>query len=225
MKTPIYNLLLIMLMSFTACAQPGNESSSTKNLEQKSPDMDKPGLEIATLGGGCFWCIEAIYQDLQGVYKVESGYSGGATANPTYREIGSGTTGHAEVVQVHFDPEEISFDEILEVFWSTHNPTTLNRQGHDVGTQYRSAIFYHSEDQKQIAERSAKEVATELWDNPIVTEVTAFQAFYVAESYHQDYYSLNASQPYCRAVISPKMAKFREKFADKLKSAAEPNKE
>ncbi len=179
--------------------------------------MNKPGLEVATLGGGCFWCVEAVYQDLKGVYKVESGYSGGTTVKPTYREIGTGSTGHAEVVQVHFDPKEISFEEILEVFWSTHNPTTLNRQGHDVGTQYRSAIFYHSDEQRRIAEKSMQEVATDLWDDPIVTEVSPFTTFYVAESYHQDYYSLNATQPYCRAVITPKVAKFREKFADKLK--------
>lgn len=182
-------------------------------------DIEKPGLEIATLGGGCFWCVEAVYQDLKGVYKVESGYSGGAVAHPGYREVSAGTTGHAEVVQVHFDPAEITFPEILEVFWSTHDPTTLNRQGYDVGTQYRSAIFYHDERQKEEAEASIREVATQLWDDPIVTEITAFQAFYPAESYHQNYYSLNQSQPYCRAVITPKMAKFREKFADKLKSA------
>ncbi len=218
MKISLHIILFMTLMSLTACAQQTSESSPITNSEQNSLDMDKPGLEIATLAGGCFWCVEAVYQDLKGVYKVESGYSGGSTVNPTYREIGSGTTGHAEVVQVHFDPAEITFEELLEVFWSTHDPTTLNRQGHDVGTQYRSAIFYHSDEQKEIAERSIKEVADLLWDDPIVTEVTPFKAFYLAESYHQNYYSLNASQPYCRAVISPKMAKLREKFADKLKS-------
>ena len=218
MKISLNILICMTLLSLNACAQQTPETTPSVNTEQNPLDMDKPGLEITTLGAGCFWCVEAVYQDLKGVYKVESGYSGGATPNPTYREIGSGTTGHAEVVQVHFDPAEISFEELLEIFWSTHDPTTLNRQGHDVGTQYRSAIFYHTPEQKGIAEKSIQEVADFLWDDPIVTEVTPFQTFYVAENYHQNYYSLNASQPYCRAVISPKMAKLREKFSDKLKS-------
>lgn len=209
-------LILSFLISTSACAQ---ETSSPTTKDIQEMDIEKPGLEIATLGGGCFWCVEAVYQDLKGVYKVESGYSGGTVAHPGYREVSAGTTGHAEVVQVHFDPAEITFPEILEVFWSTHDPTTLNRQGYDVGTQYRSAVFYHNDRQKEEAEASIREVATQLWDDPIVTEVTAFQAFYPAESYHQNYYSLNQSQPYCRAVITPKMAKFREKFANKLKSA------
>lgn len=217
MNSPLPLFLWMILMSVTACAQQSPHSKPSMDQQTKPVDMNKPGLEVATLGGGCFWCVEAVYQDLKGVYKVESGYSGGTTVKPTYREIGTGSTGHAEVVQVHFDPKEISFEEILEVFWSTHNPTTLNRQGHDVGTQYRSAIFYHSDEQRRIAEKSMQEVATDLWDDPIVTEVSPFTTFYVAESYHQDYYSLNATQPYCRAVITPKVAKFREKFADKLK--------
>ncbi|MCF8237195.1 MAG: peptide-methionine (S)-S-oxide reductase MsrA [Saprospiraceae bacterium] len=225
MKNPLQSFLLVMLMSLTACAQQTPVSAPSENQKKQTPDMDKPGLEIATLAGGCFWCVEAVYQDLKGVYKVESGYSGGTTVNPTYREIGSGITGHAEAVQIHFDPKEISFEEILEVFWSTHDPTTLNRQGHDVGTQYRSAIFYHTDEQKVIAEKSIREVATTIWDDPIVTEVAPVKNFYVAESYHQDYYSLNANQPYCRAVITPKMAKFREKFADKLKPEAEGKKQ
>lgn len=177
--------------------------------------MDK--LETATLGAGCFWCVEAVFQQLKGVEKVESGYSGGHVKDPSYREICSGNTGHAEVCQVHFDPNVISFEEILEVFWTTHDPTTLNRQGNDVGTQYRSAIFYHDEKQKEIAERSVKEVAVQIWDDPIVTEISPLTNYYPAEEYHQNYWFQNGNQPYCRIVINPKVEKFRKKFADKLK--------
>ena len=177
--------------------------------------MDK--LETATLGAGCFWCVEAVFQQLKGVEKVESGYSGGHVKDPSYREVCSGNTGHAEVCQVHFDPNEISFEEILEVFWTTHDPTTLNRQGNDVGTQYRSAIFYHDEKQKEIAERSVKEVAGQIWDDPIVTEISPLTNYYPAEEYHQNYWFQNGNQPYCRIVINPKVEKFRKKFADKLK--------
>ena len=173
--------------------------------------------EIATLGAGCFWCVEAIFQDLKGVHRVESGFSGGHVKNPAYREVVNGTTGHAEVAQIYFDPNIISFEELLEVFWTTHDPTTLNRQGNDVGTQYRSAIFYHDEKQKAIAEKSKIEVAETIWENPIVTEITPFEVFYKAENYHQDYFNLNPNQGYCRVVIAPKVKKFREKFADKLK--------
>ena len=175
--------------------------------------------ETATLGSGCFWCVEAIFQNLEGVIKVQSGYSGGNVANPSYKEVCNGTTGHAEVVQVTFDPAVISFAELLEVFFSTHDPTTLNRQGADAGTQYRSAIFYHSDEQKRIAElavRTANESGD--WSDAVVTEVTAFTSFYPAEDYHQDYYSINGSQPYCRIVIAPKMEKFKKQFADKLKA-------
>ena len=173
-------------------------------------------MEIATLGAGCFWCVEAIFQDLKGVEKVVSGYSGGHVKNPAYREVCNGTTGHAEVIQITFDPTIISFEEILEVFWNTHNPTTLNQQGADKGTQYRSAIFYHSEEQKQIAEKSKAAAASDFAD-PIVTEITAFSNFYSAEDYHQNYFNDNGSQPYCSIVISPKVDKFRKKYADKLK--------
>ena len=173
-------------------------------------------MEVATLGAGCFWCVEAIFQDLKGVSKVESGYSGGHVKNPAYREVCNGTTGHAEVIQIHFDPQIISFDEILEVFWNTHNPTTLNQQGNDIGTQYRSAIFYHSDEQKAIAEKS-KTAAAKDFDAPIVTEIVPFDVFYVAEDYHQNYYNGNGNQPYCSIVISPKVEKFRKKYADKLK--------
>ena len=176
-------------------------------------------LEKATLGAGCFWCVEAIYQDVKGVHKVESGYAGGHVANPTYRQVCMGTTGHAEVAQITFDPNVISFEDILTIFWRTHDPTTLNRQGADVGTQYRSAIFYHDEEQKRIAEKSLAETeASGLWPNPIVTEIVPLDIFYVAEDYHQNYYNDNSFQPYCRAVIDPKVRKFRKEFKDKLKA-------
>ena len=181
--------------------------------------MDSSRTEVATLGGGCFWCLEAVYEELRGVEKVESGYAGGAVPNPTYRQVCTGTTGHAEVVQVTFDPDVVSFREILEVFFTTHDPTTPNRQGADVGTQYRSAIFYHDEEQKRVAEEVIAELeARHLWDDPIVTEVTPLEAFYVAEDYHQGYYRNNAYQPYCRVVIAPKVAKFRKEYLAKLKA-------
>lgn len=174
--------------------------------------------ELATFGAGCFWCVEAVFQQLQGVQQVVSGYAGGQVDNPTYQQVCSGTTGHAEVVQITFDPAAISYAELLEVFWRTHDPTTLNRQGADVGTQYRSAIFYHSEEQKRIAEQSLAETdATNLWPNPIVTEIAPFDRFYEAEAYHQDYYRLNGNQMYCRMVIDPKVRKFRKDFQAKLK--------
>lgn len=179
-----------------------------------------PAREVATLAGGCFWCIEAVFDDLQGVERVESGYSGGTVANPTYRQVCSGTTGHAEVIQLTFDPRVISYREILEVFFTIHDPTTLNRQGPDVGTQYRSAIFYHTPEQRAVAEQVVKAIsAAKIWPGPIVTEITPFSTFYKAEDYHQDYFALNGEQPYCRAVVAPKVAKFRKQFHDRLKSA------
>ena len=179
------------------------------------------GLEIATLGAGCFWCVEALFQDLKGVEKVESGYAGGQVENPTYKAVCEGTTGHAEVIRVVFDPKVISFAEIIELFWAAHNPTTLNRQGNDVGTQYRSAIFYHSEAQKATAEASKKAAdASGEFEDPIVTEITAFTNYYAAEDYHQDYFNLNGDKnPYCSSVVAPKVAKFRKKYADRLKSS------
>ena len=176
-------------------------------------------LETATLGAGCFWCVEAVFQQLEGVQKVVSGYTGGNTLNPNYREVCTGTTGHAEVAQIEFDPNVISFEELLEVFWQTHDPTTLNRQGNDVGTQYRSAIYYHSDTQRNIAEESKAEMdKSGIWDNPIVTEITAMDVFYPAEDYHQNYFQLNPTQPYCQFVIHPKMKKFTKDFKDKLKT-------
>ena len=174
--------------------------------------------ELTTIGGGCFWCIEAVFQNLIGVEKVESGYMGGHVDQPTYREICTGTTGHAEIAQIHFDQDVITFEEILEVFWSTHDPTTLNRQGADRGTQYRSAIFYHSEEQKSVAEKSKKEVGTQLWSDPIVTEISPAETFFKAENYHQNYFNNNQYAGYCRIVIQPKLQKFKEKFAHKIKA-------
>jgi peptide-methionine (S)-S-oxide reductase len=174
--------------------------------------------ELATLAGGCFWCLEAVYEQLQGVVKVESGYSGGTVAHPTYRQVCTGTTGHAEVVQMTFDPSVISYRELLEVFFDIHDPTTLNRQGADVGTQYRSAIYYHSPAQKETAEQMIRELeASGKWRDPIVTEVTAFDVFYRAEDYHQEYFRNNGNQPYCRAVIAPKVSKFQKVYLTKLK--------
>ncbi len=172
----------------------------------------------ATFGGGCFWCVEAVYQELNGVISVTSGYAGGARENPTYEQVCSGASGHAEVVQIVYDPSITSFDELLEVFWTVHDPTTLNRQGADVGTQYRSVIFYHNEEQKQVAEKYRKELATSgAWNNPIVTEITPYIKFYSAEKYHQDYFKNNANQPYCAMVVRPKVEKFRKVFKEKLK--------
>ena len=175
-------------------------------------------LQKATLAGGCFWCLEAIYQDLKGVQHVKSGYTGGHTENPDYKLVCTGTTSHAEVVQITYDPTIITYEDLLNVFFTIHDPTTLNRQGADVGTQYRSAIFYHDETQKQAAEKVMAEVAAaELWPNPIVTEIAPLETFYPAEEYHDNYFKNNPGQGYCRAVIAPKVAKFRKKYVDKLK--------
>ena len=180
--------------------------------------MTDAGKEIATLAGGCFWCLEAVFNDLKGVDSVESGYMGGKTANPSYEEVCSGETGHAEVAQLSFDPKQVSFKEILEVFFVIHDPTTLNRQGNDVGTQYRSAIFYHSAEQKAAAEQViANMSAAKVYEDPIVTEVVPASKFYVAEDYHQEYFRRNPAQPYCAFVVRPKVAKFRKHFLEKLK--------
>jgi peptide-methionine (S)-S-oxide reductase len=180
--------------------------------------MTDAGKEIATLAGGCFWCLEAVFDDLKGVDSVESGYMGGKTVNPSYEEVCSGETGHAEVAQLSFDPKRVSFKEILEVFFVIHDPTTLNRQGNDVGTQYRSAIFYHSAEQKAAAEQViANMSAGKIYEDPIVTEVVPASKFYVAEDYHQEYFRRNPAQPYCAFVVRPKVAKFRKHFLEKLK--------
>jgi peptide-methionine (S)-S-oxide reductase len=178
-------------------------------------------LEMTTLGGGCFWCVEAVYQELQGVQSAVSGYADGAVENPTYYQVCNGTTGHAEVVQITFDPTIITFEDILYVFWRTHDPTTLNRQGYDVGTQYRSIILYHSEPQRAIAEKSKRDTdASGLWRNPIVTEISPFTTFYKAEDYHQNFYRDNPYQPYCLAIIDPKITKLRKELREKLKNAS-----
>jgi peptide-methionine (S)-S-oxide reductase len=177
---------------------------------------------VATFGAGCFWCVEAVFQQLKGVERVVSGYAGGRIENPTYRQVCTGATGHAEAIQVTFDPEVISFEDLLEVFWRTHDPTTLNRQGADVGTQYRSAIFYHDDEQRATAEKSKRAAqAAGLWADPIVTEIVPFTNFYEAEGYHQNYYRDNPNQTYCRLVIDPKIRKFHKEFQDRLKEPAD----
>jgi peptide-methionine (S)-S-oxide reductase len=185
--------------------------------------MGTAAREVATLAGGCFWCLEAVFDDLRGVEDVVSGYSGGTIPNPTYEQVCTGTTGHAEVVQVTFDPAVISFRDLLEVFFSIHDPTTLNRQGADVGTQYRSAILYHTPAQQATAEAVIRDLtAARMYGNPIVTEVTPFRAFYPAEDYHQRYFERNPNQPYCRVVVAPKVAKFRKQHLSRLKKAERP---
>jgi peptide-methionine (S)-S-oxide reductase len=183
-----------------------------------SPIASSKGKELATLGGGCFWCLEAVFDQVKGVESVESGYMGGGRPNPTYEAVCSGTTGHAEVIQIRFDPAIITYRELLEIFFGIHDPTTLNRQGNDSGTQYRSAIFYHSSEQETTAQEVIGKLTEEkLFDDPIVTQVVPASPFYIAEDYHQEYFAQNPSQPYCTYLINPKVAKFRQRFADRLK--------
>ncbi len=175
-------------------------------------------LDTATFASGCFWCVEAVFQNLKGVKSITSGYSGGKVTNPTYEEVCSGTTGHAEACQIVYDPSQVKFPELLEVFWKTHDPTTLNRQGNDVGTQYRSAIFFHNDEQKSLAEHYKKELdSSGAYDAPIVTEIVPFEKFYPAEGYHQNYFNEHGAQPYCQFVIRPKVDKFKKAFKEKLK--------
>jgi len=209
--------MVIFLATFTSCAQIENQnkimSSDTKISLPAGVEND-----TATFGTGCFWCTEAIFQELDGVLKATSGYSGGNVENPTYKEVCEGTTGHAEVIQVVYDPSKITYDDLLKAFWQSHDPTTLNRQGNDVGPQYRSVIFYHNDEQKEKAEKYKAELdKSKAFDNPIVTEISPYSKFYVAENYHQDYYNNNGSQPYCYYVIRPKLEKFNKVFKDKLK--------
>lgn len=213
----VLTAFMISLTTLLSCAQAENRTNNMSNTENtKIPDGVK--TDTATFGTGCFWCTEAIFQQLVGVFSATSGYSGGHVDNPTYKEVCEGTTGHAEVIQVVYDPAKITFDELLEVFWQTHDPTTLNRQGNDVGPQYRSVIFYHNNEQKQKAEEYKAELdKSKAFNNPIVTEISPFAKFYKAENYHQDYYNNNGSQPYCNFVIRPKMEKFQKVFKDKLK--------
>lgn len=189
------------------------------NEQKPHSDPVPQGKAVATLGGGCFWCVEAVFSEAKGVEKAESGYSGGESSNPTYRQVCTGSTGHAEVVQITFDPQVIAYRDILRIFFTVHDPTTLNRQGADLGTQYRSVIFYHNQEQKTVAEQVIKEINdAKIWDGPIVTQVVPFQVFYKAEDYHQEYFKYNSEQPYCQMVVAPKVLKFRKQFKDKLKN-------
>ena len=206
--------IFVLFFYLISCNTTSVESKELINTTIKQQNMD-----TITFGAGCFWCVEAIFSDLNGVDKVISGYAGGTVKNPSYKEVCTGSTGHAEVCQVIYNPEIITYKELLEVFWQVHDPTTLNRQGGDVGTQYRSAIFYHTNEQKQIAEEYKKVLNNEkVFPNPIVTEITAFTNFFPAEDYHQDYFELNGENPYCQAVVRPKLEKFRKVFKDKLKN-------
>jgi peptide-methionine (S)-S-oxide reductase len=194
------------------------DDEKTDKIKDKGELMNSTEFQKATFGSGCFWCTEAIFENLNGVHSVVSGYAGGHVLNPTYEEVCTGTTGHAEVTQITYDSSLISYDELLEVFWKTHDPTTLNRQGNDVGPQYRSVIFYHNDDQKQLAEKYKSELdKSGAWDNPIVTEISPLTNYFPAEKYHQDYYNNNPNQGYCAFVIAPKLEKFRKVFKDKLK--------
>lgn len=205
--------LILGIIFLTSCSD-----FKAEERIQKTNNINYSNMDTITFGAGCFWCVEAIFSSIKGVESVVSGYSGGEIKNPSYKEVCTGRTGHAEVCQLTYNPEVISFKELLEVFWQTHDPTTLNRQGGDVGTQYRSAVFYHNEKQKEQAEEVKKTLNDEkVFANPIVTEITAFSNFYPAEDYHQDYFELNGEQPYCSAVIRPKVEKFKKVFKDKLK--------
>lgn len=211
----LVSLASVLLMSCNSRAQ-SNKSTNKKN---KDTLMNSDKYEQATFGEGCFWCSEAVYEEVKGVKSVVAGYAGGHVKNPSYREVCTGNTGHAEVARIIFDPSVVSYKELLEVFWHTHNPTTLNRQGADVGTQYRSVIFYHNEQQKKIAEESMAETEKSgLWEDPIVTEIEPLKNFYEAENYHQDYYANNPNAGYCSVVIAPKIKKFKQEFSYLLKN-------
>ena len=220
-------VILLAIVALLGCqrvgspiAEPMSNINPTVNATGDKPVSEEPETALATFGSGCFWCTEAFFQEVKGVSKVESGYSGGSVENPSYYDVCSGRTGHAEVVQVTYDPSQVSFADLLEIFWQTHDPTTLNRQGADVGTQYRSVVFYHDEDQKKAAEQLKKKLdEAGIWRNPIVTEISPFKKFYVAEVDHQDYFRLNPNAGYCQAVIVPKLEKFRKVFKEKLKAA------
>jgi peptide-methionine (S)-S-oxide reductase len=218
MKTKINSLILGIVTLFTSisCGQKTENQKINKKMNEEKVNM--ANMETITFGAGCFWCVEAVFQQIEGVVKVESGYSNGTAKNPSYREVCTGNTGHAEVVQVTFDPKKVSFDTILEIFWKTHDPTTLNRQGGDAGTQYRSGVYYSNEAQKIAAESWLKKLNDEhVFPNPIVTEIAALSNYSKAEDYHQDYYDLNGHNPYCQVVIKPKMDKLQKIFKDKLK--------
>jgi len=219
----VFASVVLSVSAFLSCAQRENPNKSMSNTTTSvaatgTPSTAALNTDTATFANGCFWCTEAIFQQLDGVLKVSSGYSGGHVVDPSYKEVCTGTTGHAECIQIIYDPSKISFDELLEVFWQTHDPTTLNRQANDVGPQYRSAIFYHTKEQKEKSEKYKAELnKSGAFQDPIVTEVSPFTSFYIAENYHQDYYNNNGSQPYCSYVIRPKLEKFQKVFKDKLK--------
>ncbi len=210
--------LSILFFALAATGADPAEPSQPDNIHTDTTSIMSKTVETASFGAGCFWCVEAVFENVDGVESVVSGYSGGQRPNPTYEQVTTGVSGHAEACQVHFDPAKVTYAEILEIFWKTHDPTTKDRQGNDVGTQYRSVIFYHDEEQRRIAEHYKKKLAeARVYDDPIVTEIVKFEAFYKAEKYHQDYYSTNPDQPYCRFVIQPKLEKFRKVFGHKLK--------
>lgn len=213
-----FNLFLLFCVLILSGCNKKETNAQSEKTSKEGKQMNEAGLEKATFGSGCFWCTEAIFENLNGVTSVVSGYAGGHVDNPTYEEVCTGTTGHAEVTQITYDPKIITYDELLEVFWKTHDPTTLNRQGNDVGPQYRSVIFYHNKEQKALAEKYKDELnKSGAWDNPIITEITAYTNFYPAEKYHQNYYENNPNQGYCAFVIAPKLEKFKKVFNDKLK--------
>ena len=212
MNTLLKILIPVVFVTVISC---NSTAEKTYNISTMESNQNK--FEYATIGGGCFWCFEAIFSEVRGINSVTSGYSGGTVKNPSYREVTSGRTGHAEVIQLEFDPEILSYRDIMEIFFHLHDPTTLNRQGADVGTQYRSVIFFHNDEQEKIARKVFEEIdRSDLWENPLVTEITTLKEFYVAEDYHQNYYSNNPNQPYCTFVISPKLSKLRKLFKDKL---------
>ncbi len=216
-----YNVPLIVLLFIGYLSNAQVVKNKVKKMNQENVKEESSSLstnKVATLAAGCFWCVEAVFQKLKGVEKVESGYMGGTLKNPTYKDVCTGQTGHAEVCQITYNPNIISFEELLEVFWKTHDPTTLNRQGGDIGTQYRSAVFYHDATQKQIAENIKKDLSQSgAYDAPIVTTFEPASIFYKAENYHQDYFNLNGSNPYCQMVVKPKVEKFKKVFSDRIK--------
>jgi peptide-methionine (S)-S-oxide reductase len=223
MKALVFCQALLLTLLGSCDANPPRPTApltNTNTMNETNMDHATNKTDTAIFGAGCFWCVEAVFQRLDGVLKVESGYSGGNVKNPSYREVCDGTTGHAEVCRIIYDPSKVSFETLLSVFWQTHDPTTPNRQGNDMGSQYRSAVFYTSEEQKQLAEKYKKELdASGAFDRPIVTEITAYTNYYPAEDYHQNYYNQNTSQGYCQFVIAPKVEKFEKVFKDKLKKA------
>lgn len=209
-------ILAISVFFLFSCSSRAQQQNTT--MKEAAMNTDTENLKEATLGAGCFWCVEAVFEELKGVQSVKAGYAGGHVKNPTYKQVAYENTGHAEVTRILYDPNVITFEQLLDVFWHTHDPTTLNRQGPDVGPQYRSAIFYHNEEQKKIAEKSkAKTEDSGLWDNPIVTEITPLTNYSEAEDYHQNYYKNNPNAGYCRAIIAPKLQKFRKEFSHMLK--------